>query len=176
MTKRPAIKTSHEEIILYWSSRNDQDELAINFSDASERCWRCGYISKLEKCHIVPHSLGGPDLPSNYVLLCHMCHLEGPNVSDPEFFWDWLKAHRAIFNDTYWTTRGIKEYEFIYKRTLHSELEELGIPEDRIPELMLLESEKVTWHFGQSRWNPATLAGLFRQIIKRLQSEKKPKI
>ncbi|MFR6162100.1 HNH endonuclease [Mediterraneibacter gnavus] len=33
---------------------------------------------------MVPESLGGEDIPSNHVLLCSRCHLDNPNVADPE--------------------------------------------------------------------------------------------
>tara|TARA_R110000737_G_scaffold109487_1_gene142481 strand:+ start:190 stop:897 length:708 start_codon:yes stop_codon:yes gene_type:complete len=33
-------------------------------------------ISGLEKAHIVPHSLGGANLPSNFLMLCRSCHFD----------------------------------------------------------------------------------------------------
>ena len=42
---------------------------------------------------IVPDSLGGEDTPSNFVILCKRCHLDNPNVADPEVMWDWLRAY-----------------------------------------------------------------------------------
>lgn len=88
MTKRTAIKTTIPEIVDYWFSRVYEGDLSVDASEAHERCWRCGYQTKLERCHIIPHSRGGADEPSNLVLLCKKCHLENPNVSDPEIMWD----------------------------------------------------------------------------------------
>ena len=169
--KRP-IKTSIEEIIQYWSVRIDESELSVDFSEAHERCWRCGYEIKLERCHIIPHSLGGQDKAENLVLLCRQCHAEGPNIADPDFFWDWLKAHKATFYDTYWTEKGMREYEFIYKKSIMQEFSELHIYEiDSIEKLMKEQFKKASRHWGQHRMNPATIAGVLRMAIKKLQNK-----
>ena len=172
MSKRGAIKTTKEQIIEYWSGRVHEWDLSIDFSEAGERCWRCAYKTKLERCHIVPHSLGGPDMPNNYVLLCKLCHAEGPNVEDSEFFWDWLKAHKASFYDTYWIIRGMQEYEFVYKKSFEKELEELGpldLSQQDVNELVQKKLKQGSWHFGQLRMNPATIAGLLRLVLMELR-------
>ena len=38
------------------------------------RCVRCGSTEKLTVDHIIPHSQGGSDLPSNLRTLCIICH------------------------------------------------------------------------------------------------------
>ena len=58
----------------------------------------------LQRCHIIPNSLGGKDEASNLVLLCKRCHADGPNVEDPEIMWDWIRAYGVPFYDTFWTT------------------------------------------------------------------------
>lgn len=83
-------KTKHADIVNYWVSRQDECGLAVDWAEAHERCWRCGYKSRLHRCHIVPNAQGGPDEPSNLVLLCGRCHREAPNVADPSFMWLWL--------------------------------------------------------------------------------------
>ena len=61
--------------------------LSIDFSEAHERC-RAMWISKKLNDAILSHILlGGQDIPSNYVLLCKRCHIDNPNVSDPEIMW-----------------------------------------------------------------------------------------
>ena len=97
MENKRIIKTTITEIVKYLASQVDECDLSVDFREAHERCWRCGYKSRLERCHIVPHSLGGLDTPENLVLLCCLCHAEGPNIADPDFIWDWLKAHQANF-------------------------------------------------------------------------------
>jgi len=70
MGKREAIKTSIEEIVDYWKRHEDECGLSVDWAEAHERCWRCGCEKNLERCHIIPDSLGGKDEPSNLVLLC----------------------------------------------------------------------------------------------------------
>lgn len=101
MSKRENIKTTIEEIVAYWSEHEDESGLSVDFSEAFERCWRCGYKRKLEHCHIVPASRGGEDIPSNFVLLCKDCHKDAPNVTDPEIMWDWLRAYVVPFYDSF---------------------------------------------------------------------------
>lgn len=102
MSNRSTIKTTVEEIVNYWVRYVDECDLSIDFSEAHERCWRCGCKINLERCHIIPHSLGGKDEPSNLVLLCKRCHLDNSNVANKEIMWDWLKAYAVSFYDTFW--------------------------------------------------------------------------
>lgn len=90
--------------------------LSVDWAEAHERCWRCARKTRLERCHIIPHSRGGEDTPSNLVLLCKKCHLENPNITDTEIMWDWLKAYQTTFYDTLWIIQGFVEYKkFIIK-------------------------------------------------------------
>lgn len=95
--ERKPIKTKIPEIVDYWFSRIDESDFSVDAAEAHERCWRCGCKHNLERCHIVPDSLGGRDEPANLVLLCARCHAENPNVTDPEIMWDWLKAYKVPF-------------------------------------------------------------------------------
>ena len=114
-------KTTKEECD-YWFSRINESEFSVDASEASERCWRCGYKRNLERCHIIPKSLGGKDVPSNYVLICRRCHLENPNVADSDIMWDWLKAYKESFYDTFWINRALEEYEKIYKTKFENDI------------------------------------------------------
>lgn len=63
-----------------------------SFDEAWRSCWCCGSESRrLQKCHIVPRSLGGADEAGNLVPLCSVCHDEMPDVADPEEFWSWIR-------------------------------------------------------------------------------------
>jgi ribosomal protein L37E len=75
---------SCQEIVDYWTARESECGLAVDWAEAHERCWRCGYKSRLQKCHIVPKSPDGKNDRSNLVLLCGRCHREAPNVADPQ--------------------------------------------------------------------------------------------
>lgn len=51
---------------------------------------------RLQKCHIVPHSIGGSDSdPSNYFLLCKKCHAESPDTENPRNFFRWVYRKRT---------------------------------------------------------------------------------
>ncbi|EDU36470.1 MULTISPECIES: HNH endonuclease [Clostridium] len=162
--KREKIKTPKEEIVNYWFSRVDECRLSVDASEAHERCWRCGCKKSLERCHIIPHSLGGEDKPSNLVLLCHRCHLENPNVTDPEIMWDWLSAYGTTFYDTFWAIQGIKEYN----KSLKEEFEVRNIKDiNKFKEIVTEQIEKTTFHYGHPYLNSATLAGVIRSVLKK---------
>ena len=84
MSERAAIRTSKKECVECWSKRIKETEVGTDWDLAEKRCWRCGKETELQRCHLIPDSLGGKDEASNIVLLCDKCHKEGPNVADPE--------------------------------------------------------------------------------------------
>lgn len=165
---REPIKTSFREIVNYWVKHEDESGLGVDWADAYKRCWRCGYQSKLERCHIIPHSLDGPDTPSNFVLLCHRCHREAPNVKDPRFMWIWLRATCVPFYDSYWTIRGNFEFEQMFGRLPFSEIE-LSESQKQLAEKFFEEEiRNATIHFGEGRMNPSTIACIFARVEERL--------
>lgn len=173
LMKRQPIKTKIPEIVNYWFSRIDESDFSVDAAEAHERCWRCGCKRHLERCHIVPDSLGGKDEPSNLVLLCARCHKENPNVGDPEIMWDWLKAYKVPFYDTLWSILGLKEYHFIYNRSFYDDLAALGLSDADQIQTALREIDKNVYqqasvHFGQPYFNTATVAGLYRIQLKSL--------
>lgn len=155
MSKREANKTSIEEIVNYWTIRQDESGLSVDWSEADHRCWRCGCKKHLQRCHIVPDSIGGKDEPSNLVLLCKRCHADGPNVGDPEVMWDWIKAYRVPFYDTFWAIIGEKEYEFIYGQSIGNELKRIIVSSTKE-----VEKEKIL-ELGKERFlNAIEKAGM----------------
>lgn len=171
--RRPSNRTSVSAIVDYWAARVDECDLSVDWSEAEEYCWRCGSPKDLTRCHIVPHSLGGKDEPSNFVLLCRACHEENPNVADPEIMWDWLMAYKSAFYNTFWQDEGLREYKFLYKRTMDEDLGFLaqnGV-DTSFEALKPVISEAVNnsmRHFGQACPNKATAAGMYRMMIKDL--------
>lgn len=96
--KAPSIK----QIASYWelngdALRGNECLMGADCVDWEDRCWCCGFETKLERCHIIPHSLGGSSEPSNFVLLCESCHIEAPNVNDEYSMWEYIKENRNIF-------------------------------------------------------------------------------
>ena len=183
MSEYRNIRTTQKEIIEYWMKRVDECDLSVDWSEADTHCWRCGCERKLERCHIIPHALGGKDSPENLVLLCARCHAEGPNVGDPEIMWDWIKAYNVPFYNTFWIIKGMEEYEFIYKTTLlddikavvsksnYSDLEKEI--KDAVDQVMDSVYEEASTHFGQPYLNTATMAGIFRIMVKKIAKERK---
>ena len=169
MSKRQNISVSLDQIVTYWERRQDECSMAVDWSEARERCWRCGYKPRtLERCHIVPDALGGASSPENLVLLCVRCHREAPNVADERFMWLWLRAGCVPFYDTYWTLRGYFEFEQMFGRLPFCEI---GLSEDqfnRVDELLKEEDAKATIHFGEGLLNPSTLACIMALIEERI--------
>jgi hypothetical protein len=169
---RGTIKTKISAIINYWASRVDECGLSVDWAEADSHCWRCGCEKNLERCHIVPASLGGFDSPDNLVLLCKRCHAENPNVTDKEIMWDWIRSYGVPLYGTFWSIRGMQEYKFIYKKSVRQELIDIGLtPDDVEKEFNAMYKElfkEAGVHFGQPYFNSATIAGLFRMMIKSL--------
>tara|TARA_B100000287_G_scaffold397130_1_gene413393 strand:+ start:1458 stop:2249 length:792 start_codon:yes stop_codon:yes gene_type:complete len=92
-------------------------------------CWACGWykddqadygvshfqnplvswerVDWLEKCHIIPHMLGGSNDVSNFVLLCKRCHKEAPDnkrarhmkrfiANRPNYYGEQIKMMNAV--------------------------------------------------------------------------------
>lgn len=165
---REPFRTSHEAIIQYWSVRQDECTLSIDWSEAGRRCWRCAYRSRLHRCHVVPHSLGGTDAPSNLVLLCQRCHREAPNVTNARFMWIWLRAYRTKSYDVFWTERGEEEFERMFGR---KPFIGVGLTDAHLSLALTYlreELEYTTVHFGEGRLNPATIACVMARVEERL--------
>lgn len=75
-----------QSILAFWRT-----EGSLTVPSSTNICWSCeAQTSSLERCHIIPRSKGGTELPSNLVLLCRRCHHEAPSVSfskDPMLSW-----------------------------------------------------------------------------------------
>jgi hypothetical protein len=158
------INTTLDEIARYWSLHQSETGLSVDWAEARERYWRCGYKSKLQRCHIIPHSLGGADEAANLVLLCLRCHREAPNVSDPSYMWLWLRSHAVPFYDTYWTLRAVEEFEKLHQRKPFSLIDSNGLEVETLTRLINSYVRQVCVHFGEVRLNPSTLAWIILQI------------
>ncbi|MBC3926696.1 HNH endonuclease signature motif containing protein [Undibacterium sp. CY21W] len=164
ITESIAIK----EIVAYWSHQEDESGLAIDWSEAHVRCWRCAYKAKLQRCHIIPASRGGPASVENLVLLCGRCHREAPNVSDSRLMWIWLRASCLPFYDMYWTVRGAEEFENMFGRLPFSTSEFSKDMKDVAVELLRTEIGRATIHWGEGRLNPSTIASIFALVEEKL--------
>lgn len=72
----------------YWGAEFD-----VQTPDASWKeivtCWD---NAPLQRCHIVPRSLGGADDPSNLFLMCSECHDLAPNLHARDLFLKWAES------------------------------------------------------------------------------------
>jgi len=157
------IKRKTPEIVEYWRSRIDEMDLGVDWCDAHTRCWRCGYKSSLDRCHIIPRSLGGLDESSNLVLLCKACHREAPNCSDPSYMWDWIRRTSVSMYDTYWTLKMFQEFKDMYGRNPFElpEFEDINI--DLVNSELKKKMMKVIVHYGERGFNNTTMVWVLKE-------------
>jgi hypothetical protein len=107
-----------QQIFNYWV--NQQNCPWDGFLD-EPACFACGFFKDdsskstswttwtkagnngLERCHIIPHSLGGSNTVDNFVLLCKKCHDLSPDIADSQFLFDWMKNCPRSFFGSHWT-------------------------------------------------------------------------
>jgi hypothetical protein len=123
------IKTTIKQISEYWKINTKISEIDLNFDwcDSDTHCWNCGSnkknttgkTSRLERCHIIPKSLGGIDEPKNYVLLCNICHKEAPNTTNPNDMWDWIISNHLPISlyDVYNIQNALIKYKKTEKKS-----------------------------------------------------------
>lgn len=109
------VKTSRAKIAEYWlgtgegRARYPENPGLVDFGEP--HCFACGEPgnwpegrlwglwnrSGLERCHLVPRALGGPDCRENLVLLCNECQHDAPDVGDPKYMLDWMTRRESKF-------------------------------------------------------------------------------
>lgn len=70
--------------------------------DIKKTHWRELYKTQnslLERCHIIPHSLGGSDDIFNLYLMCQKCHNLMPNTIYYDDFFIWASVQRSALNE-----------------------------------------------------------------------------
>jgi len=164
-------KTTLSKIADYWIINSNISETDLNFdwSDAHTHCWNCGddkYRSSvkkasLERCHIIPHSLGGKDTPSNYVLMCSDCHSEAPNTSNHNDMWNWIKSNYMPLS-LYGTYR-IRKAAIMFKQKEGYSFFEKAMHIENFEEVILLEMRKTSTH--KVKMTVSTYYYMFKGII-----------
>lgn len=149
MSERKPIRTTISQAVDHWRRHMDECGLGVDWTEADTRCWRC--------------------------------HAEGPNVTDPEVMWDWIRAYAVPFYDTFWYMQGMKEYEFIYKRKVEQEIASILMQanvtdvelfmRENYSRLMNQVMDEASVHFGRPYYNAATIAGIFRMLLKKMAKE-----
>lgn len=102
-------------------------------------------------------------------------------MTDPEIMWDWLRAYKVPFYETFWSILGMKEYQFIYHKTVLQELKDIlmcaGVAIDSEDALMETKASikkmcsQASFHFSQQYFNTATTVGVLRMMLKDLSQE-----
>ena len=116
MTEKRKTPPRHKKIIEYWLSDEGLMRyrehvgkgcrldfignlmMSDNFRSIEPFCFACkdmkAHRSKswghFDRAHIIPHMLGGSNNPSNFIILCHKCHLENPNTKYEDIYFTWL--------------------------------------------------------------------------------------
>ena len=78
--------------------------------------------------------------------------------------WIWIRAHAVPFYGTFWTLRGMQEFEIMFGRKPFSELDTELVSEDSIKEAVGSAIRSSTIHFGEGRMNPSTIACVLHQV------------
>jgi len=144
----------------FWEGRYDT---SVKSDSDLGRVWE--KAEPLQRCHIIPRSLGGTDDPENLFLLCLDCHDRAPNTTSREAFLQWAKFQRGA-----WLNRRLKE--------IMPEFEAFGF-NDPCEVMELMESAELRdwihknagWHRASSgkrgcRLTPSTLAVALLEIKK----------
>ena len=84
---------SCKNIVAAWMDTRPWGHLVDDDDDAADSCWRCGYHAQkgeMTRAHIHAHRHGGSNDPSNYFLLCDICHREQPDAAPREEQIQWV--------------------------------------------------------------------------------------
>ena len=107
------------EIFNYWKDKKLPNGGYILHDYREPCCWACGYMvvveedhlstkdiwlrtsGVLERCHIIPKMLGGSNEADNLFLMCKKCHIDSPDTSDKDYFFNWViyrRENRTLFD------------------------------------------------------------------------------
>ena len=136
------------------SQHIDDHGLSISWDEWDEcktMCWCCGQrTNHLQRCHIVPKSLGGTFEPHNIVPLCGACHDEAPDVIDKNIIFEWIKEQQNPVSGI-----GLGRYWHLYDTLLEGATrlhDKYGkIDEEELKNLIKANYEKTSVHGGQTK-------------------------
>lgn len=173
---------SKTDILEYWKELLSGHGLFIDWGEPS--CWVCGfhYDAKydikrsgvdwkeihdcweripLQRCHIVPRSLGGADTVENLFLMCRECHDLAPNTNIPQIFFEWSRSQHWYKRESAKITQALEAFS-VPKRDYRKFVRTMNSQPFRN-----WMQEKIGLHWPQSnyaprssRLTPATTVGL----------------
>lgn len=153
------------KIAQHWDESLRREDFAPYLLLDEPCCFACGWFSerwkqasaqaswqraRLERAHIIPSSLGGPDDASNLLLLCKPCHQESPDWVDPAQMARWIatreeRPSRELETFLAWFAAAERAPDF--KDALASVVTEEGAAE-RVSELLRELLGRAGTHFG----------------------------
>jgi hypothetical protein len=103
--------------------------------DQIKRLW--DKVSPLQRCHIVPRSLGGSDEPDNLFLMCRECHDRTPNTISRDAFFKWVDGQNCF-------KRGMTQ--------VREEMDAFGVSDEEALELGDLVHSEEFKNWAQDKW------------------------
>lgn len=107
------------------------DEELIRFFDAHQDTEDADFFKKLyglktvrhhlNRCHIIPNALNGPDSPENLFLMCEECHVLSPDTTNCAAFFRWVYDRKKRYTHGVMTPREMIE-------RINKELSRRGLP------------------------------------------------
>lgn len=123
-------------------------------------CVVCGAKKHLEKCHLIPNSLGGDNTPDNLIMLCHEHHRQAPNTCiDKEIMLIWAEREAQKYTKTRgmnMTNDMLDRYSDIGVKFLRAVIEGLSFKVDEfeiVKEIMDFLSDKCAIVSSHSKYN-----------------------
>ena len=158
--------TKVKDIVEYYENNLSELDLNIDLCDLEIRCWRCGEIRRLQRCHIIPASAGGSDTPDNYMLLCNACHEEAPNIAPKERMFEWLHNTKSNLYNSFWSKKIEHEYFKTYNKSMYSEiLTRCKINDNKFKEILIQNIDTCKTHIGHGRLNVATWVAFWHNVF-----------
>ena len=151
--QRPTMPTKLSIAKWWWHEGwEEAGKYRLNLIDFGEPCcWACGTWREswtawrdaaLERCHIVPHALGGTNEASNFLLLCKDCHLDSPDTPHREAMLRW--AHDRKPNPWGLSRGKVEAAQAISKAVIDH-----GLDPDQFVTDVYSHLEKCARHFGK---------------------------
>lgn len=132
-------------------------------------CYACGVKTKgLQRCHIVPHALGGSTDNDNMFLMCEECHSGNPDSVYTDLFYKYVKNKDSYINSTASKVFAIAEY--LIAEATEDELKnfEINAKSDDLKRLMMTtEADK----FSVGCFNHTSIATVVGRAWKNLIAE-----
>ena len=94
-----------------------------------QKVWNDKYVARhLNRCHIVPRTLGGEDVPDNLFLMCKDCHEKSPDTVNSGSFFRWVYDQRKTHTFGAYKPQIVFErvQEILSRRGLDISIEDLA--------------------------------------------------